>query len=592
MYALSRLLLMIAVLCGCYFLAIMVATTWPLSGLMLLVGVAAHFTRKGYGYLTTLGAAHWADVRDLRRAGMLGGESGLILGRVAAKGRNWPNDGVPGVFARQLNAKAACRQFWSGRRGGPLVRLPQAVHTAVFAPSGAGKGVSCVVPFLLDCPDSAVVLDFKGENARLTARHRAQAFAHRVVLVDPYKLVTQRPDTFNPLDFIDAESEQAIDECHGLGKALVVRNPEEREPHWSDSAEAWITATLALTVQYGERGETRSLQTVRELLTDPEKVDMAVKGMRESTCWNGMLARMGGHLAHFIEKEKSSTLTSVARHLRFLDTLAVAESTRTSSFNAADLRRGNMTMYLILPPEHMRAQSGLLRVWIGSMLRAVVKGGLQEHRKVHFILDEAASIGQLDAIDDAVDKYRGYGVRLMFIFQSLGQLKQCFPEGRDQTLLSNTSQLFFGVNDNQTAEYVSGHMGESTIRVNSGGTSSGNSTSWSEGTHPQSGGGGSYNSSRNWQEQARKLLTPGEVMTLPARTAITFVSGMPPIRTTLIRFYNERKLFRRTGRFGRSLAAWFTLASSATLCAAALGAAALATLMVLDSLGYSLPILY
>ena len=28
-------------------------------------------------------------------------------------------------------------------------------------------------------------------------------------------------------------------------------------------------------------------------------------------------------------------------------------------------------------------------------------------KRVHFILDEAASLGHLEAIDDAVDKYRG-----------------------------------------------------------------------------------------------------------------------------------------------------------------------------------------
>jgi type IV secretion system protein VirD4 len=62
-----------------------------------------------------------------------------------------------------------------------------------------------------------------------------------------------------------------------------------------------------------------------------------------------------------------------------------------------------------------------------------------------------ASIGTLDAIDDAVDKYRAYGIRLLFAFQSLGQLKRCFPNGQEQTLLSNTTQVFFGVNDFETA---------------------------------------------------------------------------------------------------------------------------------------------
>lgn len=170
----------------------------------------------------------------------------------------------------------------------------------------------------------------------------------------------------------------SIDDCYDLAKALVVRTGEEREPHWNDSAELWIAAMAATVVQYGDRAETRSLQTVRDLLSHPQKLEKAVSVMCESTCWDGMLARMGGQLLHFVEKEKSSTLTTVTRHLRFLDTPAIAKSTATSTFDPSELLGGKLTVYLILPPEHLRAQAGLLRMWIGSLMRAVVKGGLQE----------------------------------------------------------------------------------------------------------------------------------------------------------------------------------------------------------------------
>ena len=92
-------------------------------------------------------------------------------------------------------------------------------------------------------------------------------------------------------------------------------------------------------------------------------------------------------------------------------------------------------------------------MWIGTLLRGVLRGGLQEQSLVHFLIDEAATLGHLEQLDDAVDKYRGYGVCLTFIYQSLGQLKKCFPDGQDQTLLSNVTQVFFGVNDPQTADF-------------------------------------------------------------------------------------------------------------------------------------------
>ena len=76
----------------------------------------------------------------------------------------------------------------------------------------------------------------------MTAEHRRNAFGHQIVVIDPFKVVTQTPDTFNPLDFIDKDSPTAIDECRDLAEALVIRTGQEKDPHWVDSAEAWISA--------------------------------------------------------------------------------------------------------------------------------------------------------------------------------------------------------------------------------------------------------------------------------------------------------------------------------------------------------------
>lgn len=302
------------------------------------------------------------------------------------------------------------------------------------------------------------------------------------------------------------------------------------------------------------KDNTRSLQTVCDILSDPAKLDLAVKLMCES---GGMLARLGGQLLHFVDREKGSVLTSISRHTGFLNTPAIAESTKASSFDPSDLRRGKMTIYVVLSPEHMRAQSsGWLRLVIGSLLLAIVRGGLQEENNTHFILDEAASLGHLECLDDAVDKYRGYGVRLQFYFQSLGQLRKCFPDGQEQTLLSNTTQVFFGVNDPQTADLVSTRLGEHTVIVESGGTNSGGNRSQS---FNNSSSGTSHGRNTGWQQMARKLLKPEEVIALPPREAITFTPGVPPIRTTLLRYYEEN--FRRSG-LRRSLAACATLTAS------------------------------
>jgi type IV secretion system protein VirD4 len=533
---LGRLMLIAGVLVLAYGLTL-AGTAMPWLGVGFL-RLFAYVIKNGGKRLTTLGSARWADVGDLSKAGMLSARSGLILGRLTVTRMGFL-PGLRALFSLRVDAMTACRQFFSTLRSRPqqlFVKL-NAVHVAAFSPTGGGKGTSLVIPFLLSCPDSTVVVDFKGELARLTAARR-RAMGHHVVILDPYKQVTQTPDTLNPLDGIDRDSPLAIDDCRDMANALVIRTGEEKDPHWVDSAETWISAMLAVVAYYGQQGD-RSLQTVRTLLSNPAKMEAIIRLMCESPdAWSGMLARMGYQLTRFKDSELASSLTTVSRFLKFLDTIAVAENTTKSTFDPADLVKRKTTVYLVLPPQHVRAQQALLRLWIGTMLRAVVKGGLQEKKLVHFVLDEAATLGKMEAIDDAVDKYRGYGVRLQFYYQSIGQLRRCFPDGQDQTLLSNVSQIFFGVNDKDTAQYVSERLGEQTIIVTSGGTSRSTTYQGSMGGTPTE--SRSFQRSDNWAQQARRLLKPEEVADLPIRTAITFTPGVPPICTTLIRHYEEK----------------------------------------------------
>lgn len=161
---------------------------------------------------------------------------------------------------------------------------------------------------------------------------------------------------------------------------------------------------------------------------------------------------------------------------------------------------------------------------------------------VHYILDEAAMLGHMESIDDALGIGRGYGIRLIFAFQSQGQIRKCFPEGQDVTFLSNVTQIYFAVNDNATADYVSARLGEETIVVNSGGTSGSRSRQLSFGSPSSSSYSDSTGDSHNWQFQARKLLKPEEIAALPQTRAISFVPGVRPIQTDMIRYYEEKSL--------------------------------------------------
>jgi type IV secretion system protein VirD4 len=196
------------------------------------------------------------------------------------------------------------------------------------------------------------------------------------------------------------------------------------------------------------------------------------------------------------------------------------------------------------------------------------------------ILDEAAVLGPMPAIENAVGIGRGYGVRFQFYYQSLGQLRKCFPDGQDQTLLSNTAQVYFATNDNATADYVSTRLGEETIVLHSGGVSRGTSWQSNDGAQPSRSHGGSSGKNQNWQLHARRLLKPEEVLALPPRMAITFAPGLPPIRTWLLRYYEEKRPLLLSAKGRRPRGGLLALLRAALLCGALLGAAVLLTTII------------
>ena len=100
---------------------------------------------------------------------------------------------------------------WAAKGRSPaLLRAPLEAHLITIAPSGTGKGVSAIIPALLDHPGSAVIIDPKGENYAVTAARR-RAMGQEVVALDPFGELARLGvpaalAAVNPLDTLDVAS--------------------------------------------------------------------------------------------------------------------------------------------------------------------------------------------------------------------------------------------------------------------------------------------------------------------------------------------------------------------------------------------------
>lgn len=115
-------------------------------------------------------------------------------------------------------------------------------HLLTIAPTGAGKGVSCVIPALLRHKGDIVVMDPKGENYAVTAEFR-KSLGQKVVLLDPYGVARRNPgfptphfqsiSLFEVLPYL-SESESAAAES--LASMLVGDNTTSVDPFWNTAA--------------------------------------------------------------------------------------------------------------------------------------------------------------------------------------------------------------------------------------------------------------------------------------------------------------------------------------------------------------------
>lgn len=500
------------------------------------------------------GTSRWASFFDLLYAGCLHSSGAASIGR--AVGARPPLSKVAQLLIWSAPWRSRRAVYFAGRFGGriptPRVYVPSRIpHFAIFGPSGGGKSTCFAIPALLYDWASMVVMDLKGELFRATARHRARRFGHRIVVIDPFDVtgVGTGAGRLNLLHLCRGDARTAVDEARRLATALVVRSPNEHQPFFNDAATQIITCIIAFLLSECRR-ELASLNQVREILTDATMFEEMLEHLEQGEACGGLLKRQAGQIRCYQGQTKASVLAAANGHLEFLDSLPVAETLATTSFDPAELLTGRCTIYLCLPAERLEELQGLRRAVLTSLIHFIFAAGEDRRRRIPFILDEAGSLGEIDALYSALVYGRSYGFRLMFLMQSVAQVQDIFPESKAATFRATTAGVFCGVGDLETAEDVSKWVGNTTVLSHSRSRSDNWSRDVSESdfsvrrSH-------SFNVSRSTNETARALIQPEELLQAPPWAAVALLPGVRPIWLQKSPYYADRS--RRGAWLGRLL---------------------------------------
>jgi type IV secretion system protein VirD4 len=467
------------------------------------------------------GTARGSGFADLTAGGLIGGDSGLIMGTAGYTDPPTRAEGLAALVNPALPADLACRSllgaFGSRLAGDAVIRINDYIHGAVFAPAGAGKGVGFLIPNALSYPKSLVINDTQGSIYSASADVRRRQHRHRIVRLDAFEVCGPGGDALNPMEFLPpADAPDFLDACRDLANLLVVRQGTEHDPHWNDSAERVLTVFICFIAACERDPAKRNLLSVRKLISGRDAYLATLSVMKTLPGIPDVVKQQGETLSWLADKELNRVLSVTHHHTAWMDGPAVSAFLSRSSFDPKELKGGRLTVYNVLPPERLVTMAPLSRAIFGTIIRTITRGRADERHPVLFLIDEAAHMGRMQIFEDAVTLMRGYGIRIFFAFQSVNQVQKVYVDNA-QTILDNlNTQMYFGVNSFEGAEHVSKLIGDCTIQTTSlnDSRSQSNPTGMGTGREPAQ-GNASTSTSVTTNETGRRWIKPEEIRTSP-----------------------------------------------------------------------------
>lgn len=334
-------------------------------------------------------------------------------------------------------------------------------HLLTVAGSRSGKGAGLIIPNLLRWPHNALVIDPKGENAAATWQAR-EAMGQRVYILDPFKAANV-PDRLrascNLLAGIRPENLTAREDIRVIADGMVMRHKAE-DGTWDNGAVSVLAGIIAY-VCADPVPEGRTLPAVRQLLTlPPDTLKAIFTEMAKTDAFAG-LCKAAASIGLSDSRKNKEFVGGAVDHSEWLDSPAMATILSDSSFKLSELKSGNTTVYLVLPPKYLVEHGRFLRLFVRAALDAM--GQDLDGNQCLFLLDEFFALGRIDQIATGAGLMPGYGVQLWPVVHDLGQLVTLYGKDGAQTFFGNAdAHIFFGNTDGPTLNYISAALGKLT----------------------------------------------------------------------------------------------------------------------------------
>ncbi|KZY47221.1 hypothetical protein A3731_30340 [Roseovarius sp. HI0049] len=317
-----------------------------------------------------------------------------------------------------------------------------------------------------------VVTDPKGELAGMTAAHRRERLGQDVAVFNPWGLHGLQQDRINPLEnLIAIAGDPALqrgltDEVKVIVMQLYPEPEDTRNQYFREGSRGIMRAVLLYLAVCAPKRCT--LPEMWRIIANPLRLQRMVDAMRREDVLGGILADLGDDLAHQMEDNPDlfgDFRAGALQHLSIYEPGGyLADAVSASDISLADLKTGNVTLYLAFPPDRIASHGAALGLIINQAITAVARS--KDKGEVLFMLDEFANIGKLAGLAESLTALPGLGVRVWMIVQEMAELVRLYGPHTAKTIQSQAEvRQYFAVNSPELAQSLSRELGQKTVKT-------------------------------------------------------------------------------------------------------------------------------
>ncbi|MBS0271686.1 MAG: type IV secretory system conjugative DNA transfer family protein [Proteobacteria bacterium] len=418
-----------------------------------------------------------------------------------------------------------------GTKGKILRYLPDpskgwlAGHHVVISGSQGGKGVSCVLPALLDHEGPVAVLDIKGELFAMTQRERKKK-GREVVVLNPFDVVEKNQWCWNPLDYIRAH------EFERDSRIIIEGLLEPETPynqHFYKIAADILQVTLEVILNTMP-SQDFNLITLYDYVCGPGFINRLHTWKAHKNFLEGRPAKMASTILSAGEEERGSFFTTIKRNLSWIGyekNKAFLQSHNGSlkgsslkEFSFDELLDNKIDLFCVIPLDMIETMSGFLRLFTNIVLGTVIRqsGYKNPQEKILLMLDEFPRLGAMRQLINIVTVAAGAGIEACMVAQDKSSIEAVWGKETDVIFGSSATVRVFnlGRTDGSTASWASSLMGDKTVVTRT-------NAAREYGDFLKGAG------SESVSQMKEKLLTASEIQELGDTKMLCFLRGKKPL---------------------------------------------------------------